>query len=290
MAILPDLAAAEAFVLSTGRLIDRHRFAVLLHAAEPDRVVSALAAYQNSDGGFGHALEPDLRGPESEPMPTWAALAILDEIGRFDDAMVVGACDYLASIATAEGGVPFVLPAASAYPHAPWWESDDEPAASMNPTAAIAAILHKRGLNHPWLAPATDFSWRAIESATETSPYDARAILPFLDSVPDRRRAVAAFERLGRLLLDDGHVALEPDAKGEVHFPLDFAPRPDTLARQLFPDPVIERHLDALATQQQPDGGWPINWLVWTPAAGLEWRAWQTIKALTILRAYGRLT
>jgi hypothetical protein len=170
MAIPPDLAAAEAFVLSTGRLIDRHRFAVLFHAAEPNRVVSALAAYQNPDGGFGHALEPDLRGPESEPMPTWAALAILDEIGRFDDAMVVAACDYLGSIATAEGGVPFVLAAARAYPHAPWWESDDEPAASMNPTAAIAAILHKRGLNHPWLGRATDFSWRAIESETETSP------------------------------------------------------------------------------------------------------------------------
>lgn len=61
------------------------------------------------------------------------------------------------------------------------------------------------------------------------------------------------------------------------------------MARRLFTDDVIGSHLDALARRQEPDGGWPINWLVWTPAAGLEWRAWQTINALTTLRAYGRL-
>ncbi len=202
MPVVPDLTAAETFVLRSGRLIDRLRYAVLFHAADPDVVVAAVRPYRNVDGGFGHALEPDLRGPESEPVPTWTALTILDEIGRFDDPMVAGACDYLASITTAEGGVPFVLPAARASPHAPWWETHDSPPASVNPTGAVAAVLHKHKVDHPWLARATEFSWHAIESSRETSPYDARAVLPFLAWVPDRARAMAAFGRLAALLLE----------------------------------------------------------------------------------------
>ncbi len=185
MATLLDLGAAESFVLHSGRLIDRRRFAALFGAAEPSGVLSALAAYQNADGGFGNALEPDLRGPESEPVPTWMALTVLDEVDRFEDPMVVASRDYLASITTSEGGVPFVLPDARGYPHAPWWETGNTLPASVNLTAASPA------------------------SSTST----------------------------------------------------------------------------ALTTR----GSWPINWPVWTPATGLEWRAWQTINALSTLRAYGRL-
>jgi hypothetical protein len=84
-------------------------------------------------------------------------------------------------------------------------------------------------------------------------------------------------------------VALDPQATGEVHLPLDFAPEPGTLARRWFEDRLIEVHLDALVEAQQEDGGWTINWPVWTPITDLEWRAWQTIQRLKTLRAYGRL-
>ena len=44
-----------------------------------------------------------------------------------------------------------------------------------------------------------------------------------------------------------------------MHTPLNFAPRPQSLARRLFSDEVIEAHLDALASVQQEDGGWPVQ-------------------------------
>jgi hypothetical protein len=84
-------------------------------------------------------------------------------------------------------------------------------------------------------------------------------------------------------------VALDPNASGEVHFVLDFAPEPQTLARGWFDDNLIETHLDALVDAQRDDGGWSINWPTWTPISGLEWRAWQTIQHLKTLRAYDRL-
>jgi hypothetical protein len=65
-----DIDAAERFVLANARLLDRHRLAVLVHGAPLEPVLDALRAYRNPDGGFGHALDPDIRAPESEPAST----------------------------------------------------------------------------------------------------------------------------------------------------------------------------------------------------------------------------
>lgn len=288
MATTPDLAKATDFIWRTARLLERRRLAYLFLDGKPEAVVEALRPYQNPDGGFGNALEPDVRGPISQPIPTWTALCILDESEAFTDPMVARACDYLLTITTSEGGVPFVMPSVRAYPRAPWWETEDNPPASLNPTAAIAALLHKHRVEHSWLSRATDYCWRKLDELEETSPYEMRAVIPFLDFVQDRERAEKVFARVGPKLLEQKLVALTPTTQEETHSPLNFAPRPESLARRLFSDEVIEAHLDALVATQQEDGGWPINWYAWTPAAALEWRGCVTIEALLTLRAYGR--
>ena len=60
-----DLAAAETFIWSAARLVDRHRYAMLFEDGSADPVLAALSGYRNLDGGFGHELEPDLRCPAS---------------------------------------------------------------------------------------------------------------------------------------------------------------------------------------------------------------------------------
>ena len=45
----------------------------------------------------------------------------------------------------------------------------------------------------------------------------------------------------------------------------------------------------AFAAGQQADGGWTFNWQAWAPMVEQEWRGVVTVRALTILRAYGRL-
>jgi hypothetical protein len=88
--------------------------------------------------------------------------------------------------------------------------------------------------------------------------------------------------------LDEGLVAMEPGAPGEVHTPLDFAPLPGSPARDLFDEAVITAHLDHLAAAQRDDGGWMFNWQAWSPAAEREWRGAVTLDALHLLRANGR--
>jgi hypothetical protein len=114
-----DLDAAMSFVWLNARLIDRHRLAHLLRGADPSPVVEALRRYRNPDGGFGNALEPDLRAPASQPGAVWRALDVLDEVGAFDDPMVAGARDWLSGVAMPDGGLPFVLASADEAPHAP---------------------------------------------------------------------------------------------------------------------------------------------------------------------------
>jgi hypothetical protein len=58
-------------------------------------VLAALLPYQNEDGGFGNALEPDKRCPSSQPQDIECALHILDAIDALHDSMVMRACAIL---------------------------------------------------------------------------------------------------------------------------------------------------------------------------------------------------
>src|ERR1700731_2646932 len=133
-----DVDSAERFMLANARLLDRHRLALLLYDAPVAPGLDARRAYRNADGGFGHALEPDVRAPESEPTATLHALEVLAETGALDDPMVAEAAAWVATIADTDGGVPFVLPTAAASPRAPWMVPSD---GGSHLTFAIAGAL-----------------------------------------------------------------------------------------------------------------------------------------------------
>ena len=172
-------------------------------------------------------------------------------------------------------------------PHAPWWEPAD--ASSLNPTAGIAGLLHKHGVDHPWLEPATAFCWDALEAGAQTlGGDDAISVLEFLEHVPDRVRAEASFEPVGRPYPRRARGSRSRDARLRQG-PARVRTAPERLARQLFDDETIEQHLDALAAKQQEDGGWPITWEPPSDAAVGEWRGFVTVMWLDVLASYGRI-
>jgi hypothetical protein len=200
-----DLHAAEQFVLANGRLLDRHRLAVLLHDAPRAPVLDALRAYRNADGGFGHALEPDVRAPDSEPASTLHALDVLVELDARDDPMIAGAAAWIATIADPDGGVPFVMPTAAAYPHAPWMVPSQ---GGSFLTFAISARLWEAGTDVEWRGRATDWCWKKLEGGDELAAYSLKFALDFLDTVPDHERAEGAIERVRPRLGADGSIAV----------------------------------------------------------------------------------
>ena len=104
-------------MLNQARLLERRLFAACFLGQPAARVVDALRGYQNDDGGFGHALEPDKRCPASLPIDVETAFQALAAAGTVDYDMVTRACDFLARVATEAGaggavpllGIPIVL-------------------------------------------------------------------------------------------------------------------------------------------------------------------------------------
>jgi hypothetical protein len=284
----PDLDAAAHFLANRGRVLDRRRFERLFSGGDARPVRDAVAAYRNEDGGFGHALEPDGRTPGSEFIAVELALRTLHEADAWDADLVAGGCEWLERNAPAEGGAAFVTPSVSDWPHAPWLVPEDGPPASLITTGLIAGTLHARRVEHPWLARATELMWARIDGLSDPGAYEMLGVLAFLQHVPDRERAETAFDRLGPQLLERGLVTLDPEAPGEVHGPLDYAPLPESLARRLFDEATIAAHLEHLAAGQREDGGWTFNWQAWHPLAEMEWRGSVTVDALRVLRANGR--
>lgn len=283
----------------TARVLEQRRFAYHFLNGGADAVETALDAYRNEDGGYGHALEPDLRGPVSQPLHTAHALRVLDTIGRCGGQRVERVCRYLTSVSAPDGALPAIHPSQHGYPAAPFVSIVSDPPSELLATGPVVGLLHRNKVWHAWLFRATDFCWQAVDSLEESHPYEVEAAVAFLDSVPDRSRAEAAADRLGRLVREHRLVALDPErldaspvppgyAPGEHHFPYDYARTPGSLARAWFTDEEMTRSLDFLASEQREDGGWPIRWRAWAPGTALEARPMVTVEALRTLRAYGR--
>jgi hypothetical protein len=276
---------AESFIWSAARLVDRHRYALLFNDGAPEPIIDALRGYRNPDGGFGHALEPDLRGPGSQPAATLYALEILTEAGAADSDLARDARAWVAHIAEPDGGIPAALPGFEQYPHAPWFQP--QPGSML--TLGLAGVFHAAGMeDDEWLGRATDWAWRSIDSTEQAGGYWLKFALVFLDAVPDEKRARAAIESLhGRV--DPSAIAPAGGVEGEALRALDLSPHPGSRSRDLISDAQIEAHLDTVESTQQEDGGWLFDWLAWSPAQTTDWRGNVTLRALIWLRDHGRL-
>ena len=280
-----DRRAAENFIWSAARLVDRHRYAWLFGAGPAEPVLEALRGYRNPDGGFGHALDPDLRCPASQPGPTLYALEILNEADASGHQLARDARAWIGAIAEPDGGIPTLVPGFERYPRAPSWA----PKAGSFLTLALTAVFHAGGVREDdWLPAATEWSWRSIETTEKPGGYWLKFACAFLDSVPDEERARAAFDSLAARI-DTSAFAPAGGAEGEALRPLDLSPRPGIRSRALINEAQIDAHLDAVESDQQRDGGWMFDWLAWSPAQTTDWRGNVTIRALTWLRDNGRL-
>ena len=220
----PDFDAAAEFMATRARVLDRRVFQRLFQGGAPEPVRDAVAAYRNDDGGFGHALEPDLRAAASQPAAVEMALRIMDAADAWDEHLVRDAIDWLTSIAPSEGGATFVLPTLSQGPHAPWWVPAEGNPVSLIQTGQIAGVLYARGFNHPWRDAATEVMWRGIDQLTEPNAYEMFGVLAFLQHVPDRSRAENALQRIGQLLR--ALVSARPERRGRDALPPGLRPAP----------------------------------------------------------------
>jgi hypothetical protein len=290
-----DLPAAAPFMAAHARLLDRRRFGLLTGNGEPEGTLAALEAYRNPDGGYGWGLEPDLRSASSQPGAALHAFEVFEDITPTTSPRAAKLCDWLATASLPGGGLPFALPIADPAGCAPFWAKADPTVASLQITAVVTAVAHRVATydpavaGHPWLAGATGFCLDAV-AAIDGEPH-ALALtfaLGLLDAVHDTEpRAPALLDRLAEHVPPDGRIHVQGGKEDEMMRPLDIAPFPGRPVRRLFSEQVVAADLRSLAELQQADGGWPVDFASYSPAAALEWRGHATVRAIAILRGNG---
>ncbi|MCM3783023.1 hypothetical protein M3231_08540 [Neobacillus mesonae] len=291
----PIVEMAGSFIYTHARLLDRLRFAHLTGQGSPEAVMKSLAAYQNKDGGFGHALEPDIRSPYSQPQGAEFALHLMDEAGIFPESIMTGLGQFLERYSNPQtGGWPYSFRSVNEHPHAPWWTTESDDAASINPTGTIVSLLLKSNDWHPflkekWFNKAAEYTWDTLDRTDLTEFHDIIQGVHFLEQQKDDSRSKALQARIDQQLAKGGVIELDPRAEGYVQKVLDWAPTPASYAVRFIPENIVSLHLDHLISEQQEDGGWPISWPPLSSAAENEWRGHITIERLKTLASYGRI-
>jgi hypothetical protein len=294
---------ARLFIKTHARIIDRCLFNFYFNIGPAGDVLEALRAYQNPDGGFGRALEPDFRLPASSPMATSVGLQTLIAVGTPPDhPLVQAAVQYLVNIYRTDGDYwPMASLEINDHPHAPWWSLDEiaPPPEDRwaNPCAELVGYLHYCSDIVPpdLLTHATERARQNLESGVafgkgQLSFYQLLTWERAADFLPDalaadaRDRILAAYRTLSPL-------TQEKLSELPVIALLDFR---EPVVVQAFPEDV-DRLLDSIIHQQAEDGGWWPAWHwgmyedVW-PIAKKEWAGRITVDVLHSLKKFGRLT
>jgi hypothetical protein len=291
-----DLPAASAFMTTTARLIDRRRFAARFEGGDPAGVLAALDAHRNADGGYGWALEPDVRVPESQPAAALHAFEILAEVAPATSPHGAALCDWLEGVTLADGGLPAALPGSQPAGTAPWLADVDPTVSSLLLTAAVTGRAHRAAphdaaiARHPWLERATRHCLDGIAARERPGfVYELLFGLQFLDAIVDTRpEAAPLLDRWAAVIPASGAVHVKGGAEDEYIRPLDFAPEPGRPIRAHLAPELIEADLDRLAAGQKADGGWDFDHVPHSPAAVADWRGYYTTYAIGILQANGR--
>ena len=296
--------SARSFIYKNARPLDLARWRYLFEGGGREDVLTALAAYQNGDGGFGHALEPDCWNPESSPIQTWAATEILGEIGLTDGEhpIIRGILAYLASGKDFDGHVwANAVPSNNLHPHAGWWEYSPGQPPSYNPTAALIGFILRfapaDGGLYAMARRLAEEAWAAFRRDFPTDSMHTAACFVELYEVQKARPDGPAeeLEDLGRLLREQIRHVITYDTSV---WGTDYVCRPSLFIRSRSSEfyagneEICRYECDFIADSQNPDGAWDLTWAwegypeQWHISKNW-WKSDWIIKNLRFLRAMG---
>lgn len=295
-------AKAENYLKTHARELEKALVNYYFHDALFETVIHALSAYQNTDGGFGHALEPDLRTPASSALCTTVAFQILTQHSKFTDStMIRNGIAYFLSTYDATHRTWRIIPEEAEHsPRAPWWYQSAREERfvgfSLNPTAEILGYLYRYRSTVP-NGMLNDIAQRILSELSAIQSIEMHDLLCCLrllrmQSLPSELR-----ESLHRTLqpLVTATVVGDPSQwEGYCLRPLQVVETPDDTFTENLRE-AINTNLDYEITEQNHDGSWSVNWSWDTQYpnewehAKKEWTGILTCKKLRTLALFGRI-
>ena len=292
------------YLQTYGRPLEQQLFQHEFYGASPQPALEALQAFQNPDGGYGRALEPDIRAQVSSAIATSQALGLLHRLDApAQSAQVQGAIAYLLRHFDVERLVwPIVPLEIEAAPHAPWWavasSAETFNGFKFNPRAEIVAHLTHYRVQVP-----QEFLTRVTGAMLDDIDLNSQVISKnsflCLRELAETDGLPAGWQPR----LQDWLTGLLPSLvlKGPARWtdyglpPLEAAPRPDTPWSQALDPAELQANLDELIERQLDDGSWPLTWSwdfvdaqAWVQAER-DWKGLLIFNYLSSLKAYDRL-
>ncbi len=281
--------------MTNARMIERRLFDFHFENGSQEGVYHAVYSYRNSDGGFGHGMEPDTASPESQPLFSIMALETLDEVGYLNKEIIIDDfMPYFERITTDKGGIPWMLRPKSEYPCADHFKTVKEWAA-LSTTAPLIGILEKYNVAIPWIKSAEQFVWSEFERIKNKHAFCSICVprwLTFLRYTKSQDKAETKLNDLKKCILNDGVICKDKSDEGwglygKPHS-LNYAPSPESVLYSLFSKETIESDLKELINRQKDDGRWD-TWYGLSEGMKLEWAGIQTLWTLKTLKSYSRI-
>lgn len=277
-----------------GRAIDQRCVAVEMDETDRSAITDALRPYQNSDGGFGNALEPDVRLAGSSVLAGTIALQLLAQYGLDPADLLDGVSGYFTAAYDPETAAwPIVPENVSEAPHAPWWNYRQPADCLVNPRAEILGYV----LRWPGFAAGADvdrITAEVGEHLKSTESVEMHELMVF-DRLFASPNLPSTLEGLRDRYLDLARQTIpvaRADWKGYALTPLTVIEGPDHPLAGELADPIAE-NIDYLWSLQTADGSWdpPWNWgsfhgEAW-PEAADDIRSKVTARAIRMLRRFG---
>lgn len=271
-----------------------------------DAVISALAYYQNSDGGFGNTIDPDNWNPSSTPYNAQIVIKMLRQIDFTDVTHPIyqSIFRYLENTEhKAEYGWFFTIPSNDDYPHGCWWDFNAQTNTfqSIGTTASLCGFILRYGNNESKLyRMAFSYAEMLIEKLKLTTEYGDIGVLGYCELLED-------IEGAGLMDCFDYAYLREKVpcvVRNKIHNeknnfmanPLEFVLSRNSRFYEENKDEV-EAALDLIIDQRPALGVWNIPWEWYNgdkypKAFAISenwWRSLKAIEKLLQLKSFGRL-
>ena len=173
---------ALAYLREYGRLVEAAWLASILGEGSRDDLIEALATYQNPDGGFGLALEPDIASPLSQPFAARLALHVISSSNLPTTHPVIQALESWLVTTQDEDGCWRLPSGLSDHPMAPWFAGWTFP--SLNPALCLAGAMRQLALGTATTQDRVTHLFAQLASVEEAESGEFYSVLPYAEYVP----------------------------------------------------------------------------------------------------------